>query len=80
MKFARANILGGEKVYPNLIEVMKNEKITFTQIGELLECRYQTVSDIVNGNTIKGFHYEDACKIHKVFFPKYDMEYLFKRQ
>lgn len=58
---------------------MKAEKITFTQIGELLGCRYQTVSDIANGNTQKGFYYEDACKIQKVFFPKYDMSYLFER-
>ena len=59
---------------------MKTEKVTFAQMGELLECRYQTVSDIVNGVTKKGFYFDDACKIHKVFFPKYDMEYLFKRQ
>ncbi len=66
-------------MYNNLLEVMKSEKVTFSQMGELLNCRYQTVSDIVNGNTQKGFYYEDACKIHKVFFPKYDIEYLFKR-
>lgn len=58
---------------------MKTEKITFLQIAELLDCRYQTVSDVANGVTKKGFYYEDACKIQKVFFPKYDMEYLFKR-
>lgn len=40
-------------MYTNLIEVMKSEKITFAQIGELLGCRYQTVSDIVNGVTKK---------------------------
>lgn len=66
-------------MYNNLLEVMKTEKITFSQIGELLNCRYQTVSDIVNGNNQKGFYFEDAYKIHKVFFPKYNIEYLFKR-
>lgn len=66
-------------MYNNLLELMKIEKVTFAQIGELLECRYQTVSDIANGVTKKGFYYDDAYKIHKVFFPKYDMEYLFKR-
>ena len=66
-------------MYSNLLDAMKNEKVTFTQMGELLNCRYQTVSDVANGVTKKGFYYEDAYKIHKVFFPKYDMEYLFKR-
>ncbi len=66
-------------MYSNLLEVMKSEKVTFAQIGELLGCRYQTVSDIANGNTQKGFYFDDACKIHKIFFPKYDISYLFKR-
>lgn len=66
-------------MYTNLIEAMKAERVTFAQMGELLECRYQTVSDTMNGVTKKGFYYDDAYKIHKVFFPKYDMEYLFKR-
>ena len=66
-------------MYSKLLEAMKNEKVTFAQIGELLNYRYQTVSDIANGVTKKGFYYDDACKIHRVFFPKYDMDYLFKR-
>lgn len=66
-------------MYGNLLNAMKSEKVTFSQMGELLNYRYQTVSDIANGKTKKGFYYEDACKIHKVFFPKYDMEYLFER-
>lgn len=66
-------------MYENLLEAMKVEKVTFLQMGELLDCRYQTVSDVTNGVTKKGFYYEDACKIQKVFFPKYNMEYLFKR-
>ena len=66
-------------MYGNLLNAMKSEKVTFSQMGELLNYRYQTVSDSANGETKKGFYYEDACKIHKVFFPKYDMEYLFER-
>ena len=66
-------------MYGNLLNAMKSEKVTFSQMGELLNYRNQTVSDIANGETKKGFYYEDACKIHKVFFPKYDMEYLFER-
>lgn len=67
-------------MYRNLLDAMKTEKVTFSQLSELLGYgRYQTVSDIVNGETKKGFYYEDAVKVHNIFFPKYDMEYLFKR-
>jgi hypothetical protein len=59
---------------------MKDEGITYSQIGNLLGCRYQTVSDVVNGVTKKGFYYEDAMKIRKVLFPKYNLEYLFQRE
>lgn len=67
-------------MYSNLLDAMKDEKVTFTQMGELLGCRYQTVSDIVNGVTKKGFYYDDAYKIQKELLPKYSMDYLFKRQ
>ena len=50
-------------VYQNLLEAMKTEKVTFLQMGKLLDCQYQTVSSIVNGSTKKGFYYEDAYKI-----------------
>ena len=66
-------------MYKNFLEAMKIEKVTFIQISELLDCRYQTVSDIVNGVTKKGFYYEDACKIQRIFFPKYSKDYLFDR-
>lgn len=66
-------------MYENLISIMKTEGITFLQLGELLQCRYQTVSDTVNGVMKKGFSFDDACKIQKVFFPQYDIYYLFKR-
>lgn len=43
-------------MYANLLNVMKDEKVTFNQIGELLGySRYQTVSDIANGETKKDF-------------------------
>lgn len=67
-------------MYLNLLNAMKTEGITFIQIGNLIGySRYQTVSDIVNGETKKGFYYEDAEKIQKVLFPKYSMDYLFAR-
>lgn len=67
-------------MYVNLITAMKAENITFTQLGGILGLRYQTVSDTVNGVTKKGFSFDDACKIHKEFFPKYDIHYLFQRK
>ena len=70
----------GEKlIYKNLLEAMKKENVTFKQIGNLLDCRYQTVSDIVNGVTKKGFYYDDAINIQRVLFPTYSTEYLFQR-
>jgi len=70
---------GGVGMYENLINAMKTENVTFLQMGELLECRYQTVSDTTNGVTKKGFNFDDACEIQRVFFPQYDLQYLFKR-
>lgn len=66
-------------IYNNFLKAMKSEKVTFAQIGALLGCRYQTVSDIVNGETKSGFLYDDAILIQKVLFPKYNHEYLFLR-
>ena len=67
-------------MYRNFLSAMKDENVTFTQIGSLLGCRYQTVSYTVNGETKKGFYYEDAVAIRNVLFPKYDLDYLFKRE
>ncbi len=66
-------------MYNNLIIAMKSKGVTYTQIAELLNCRYQTVSDKINGNTEAGFLFEDAFKIKKVFFPEYDVEFLYAR-
>ncbi|MCC3394985.1 DNA-binding protein [Clostridiales bacterium AHG0011] len=66
-------------MYRNFLVAMKDEGVTFCQIGSLLGCRYQTVSDTVNGETKKGFYYEDAVAIRDVLFPKYNLDYLFKR-
>lgn len=67
-------------MYGNLLGLMKKEQITYAQIAKVLNCRYQTVSNIVNGQTKKGFYYEDARKIKNEFFPTYDMEYIFIRE
>ena len=44
-------------MYRNFLMAMKDEGVTFAQIGSLLGCRYQTVSDTVNGETKKGFYH-----------------------
>jgi transcriptional regulator with XRE-family HTH domain len=66
-------------MYKNLVTAMKAKGVTYTQIAELLNCRYQTISDRINGNTETGFLFEDAVKIKKIFFPEYDMEFLYVR-
>ena len=66
-------------VYKILLESMKKEKVKFLLMGKLLDCKYQTVSSIVNGSTKKGFYYEDAYKIHKTLFEKYNFRWLFTR-
>ena len=67
-------------MYRNFLTAMKDEGVPFAQIGSLLGCRYQTVSDTVNGETKKGFYHEDAVMIRNVLFPKYDLDYLFQRE
>ena len=36
-------------MYKNFIKAMKDKKITFTQIAELLHCQLNTVSDKADG-------------------------------
>mgnify|MGYP001774676430 CR=1 FL=1 len=67
-------------MYKNLFFVMKEKKITFSQIADLLGYKkYQTVSDYVQGKTDAGFLLEDALKIWKVYFPEYSFEWLFAK-
>lgn len=63
-------------MYKNLLKFMKQKNITATQIAELLEVRIATVSDKINGKS--RFYFEEALKIKKVFFPEYEIEYLFE--
>ena len=66
-------------MYKNFLNVMKEKGITYKQIASILGCKYQTISDTVNGITKKGFYYEDAVKIREAFFPEYDMSFLYAR-
>ena len=67
-------------MYKNLFSVMKEKKITFSQIADLLGYKkYQTVSDCIQGNSESGFLLKDALKVLKVYFPEYSFEWLFDR-
>lgn len=67
-------------MYSNLIKAMKSKRITYTQVAELLGCQLNTVSDKVDGTVKSGFSIDEALLIKKVFFPEYDIEYLFQRE
>ena len=62
-------------MYRNLIESMKKHKVSQTQIADLLDVRQATVSDKINGYS--KFYFDEALKIKKVFFPSYEIEFLF---
>ncbi|MGE1061831.1 hypothetical protein NXG27_04205 [Megasphaera paucivorans] len=62
-------------MYQNLIKEMANKHIVQSQISDLLEIRPATVSDKIQGKS--RFYFDEAMKIKKVFFPAFDMEYLF---
>lgn len=66
-------------MYCNLLKLMKEKGVTAVQISSLLECRQATVSDKLNGVVERGFYFEEAQKIKKVFFPEIDYDYLFGR-
>ncbi len=66
-------------MYKRLIQAMKSKNVTTTQIANLLGCRIATVSDKINGSVECGFSFSEASKIKKVFFPEYDIEYLFEK-
>lgn len=63
-------------MYRNLFNAMKQKNITATQIAELLGVRLATVSDKINGKS--RFYFEEALKIKKIFFPEFEIEYLFE--
>jgi transcriptional regulator with XRE-family HTH domain len=66
-------------MYENLLNAMKSKNVTMKQIAELLDCRYATISDKINGVTVGGFYFDEALKVKKVFFPELDIEFLYAR-
>lgn len=70
----------GCEMYKNLTERMKEKGITGKQIASLLDCRQATISEKLNGIVGCGFYFDEALKIQQVFFPEYNLEYLFRRE
>ena len=66
-------------MYNRLVQAMKSKNVTTTQIANLFGCRIATASDKINGAVECGFSFSEAAKIKKVFFPEYDIEYLFEK-
>lgn len=71
---------GGDIMYKNLLDTMSNKKITFTQVSELLHCQLRTVSEKSRGVVQSEFTVTEALIIKKVFFPEYDVDWLFKKE
>lgn len=60
----------------NLKAEMARSGIKPAQIAELLERRYATIIDKLNGHY--DFTFNEALKIKQKFFPGCDLEYLFE--
>ena len=65
-------------MYSNLLSLMKNKKITISQLANLLNVRSATASDKLKGVVKLGFSIDEALTIKKVFFPEYEVDFLFK--
>lgn len=59
----------------NFDEARRINKVTLTDIADLLEVRYQTISDKVSG--VSGFKFDEAFLVHQKFFSNYSFEWLF---
>lgn len=63
-------------MYPNLDAEMARKKVRKTDISKLLNVRYATILDKLNGNS--RFYYDEAKKIKDNLFPESEIEYLFE--
>lgn len=62
----------------NLEKVRKQNKVTLVDLADLLEVRYQTVADKING--VSDFKFGEALLIKNTFFPEYEIEFLFSTE
>lgn len=61
----------------NLEEIRKDKGVSLVDIADLLEVKYQTVSNKINGDS--PFQFDEALLIQRTFFPEYELTYLFKK-
>lgn len=62
----------------NFNDIRKEKKVSLVDLTDLLEVRYQTVADKING--ISDFKFGEALLIKNKYFPEYDIEYLFEKE
>lgn len=62
----------------NFNNIRKEKKVSLVDLADLLEVRYQTVSDKING--VSDFKFGEALLIKNKYFPEYDIEYLFEKE
>ncbi len=66
------------RMYMNLRAEMARNDVTIGDIAKVLDVRYATICDKLNGRF--RFYYDEALKIKKHFFPDCSLEYLFERK
>lgn len=64
-----------ENMLNNLNNVRKEKNVSLVDIADLLNVRYQTVADKINGKS--SFKFTEALKIQEKFFPEYEIKFLF---
>lgn len=66
-----------DRMLENLEEIRKGKGVSLVDIADLLEVKYQTVSNKINGDS--PFQFDEALLIQRTFFPEYELTYLFKK-
>ena len=74
-------------LYPNLSKAMKDEDVTKTDLANLLQVHFNTITAKLEGETTSqkanyqiGFTLIEAVMIRNIFFKKYDLSWLFDFQ
>lgn len=74
----KIRIIGGGTMLTNLEKVRKQNKVSLVDIADLLEVRYQTVSDKING--ISDFKFGEALLIKNTFFQSMKLSICFREK
>ncbi|WP_208559298.1 helix-turn-helix domain-containing protein [Marinilactibacillus kalidii] len=62
----------------NFERIRKEKKVSLVDIADLLNVRYQTVREKINGES--DFKFGEAVKVKNTFFPEFEIEYIFMRE